>query len=60
MKQKYIQPQISIVEFQLVSMLAASTDRIPVGGSGTKPSAAKDRYYMEEEAEETFTWGDIW
>ena len=39
MKQNYIQPQLRVMELHLEAMLAASTDRIPVGGSEIKPSA---------------------
>ncbi len=39
MKQNYIHPQLRVMELHLESMLAASTDRIPVGGNEIKPSA---------------------
>ena len=42
MKHKYIRPQIHVMEIHLESMLAASTDRIPVGDE-VKPSAT-NRY----------------
>ena len=51
MKQNYIKPEIIVEEIAVESMLAASTDRIPVGGSEIKPSAANER---------RGTWGDLW
>ena len=38
MKHKYVQPQTHVMELHLESMLAVSTDRIPVGDE-VKPSA---------------------
>ena len=43
MKKEYIKPSILVTEIEPLSMLAASTDRIPVGGFETKPSAAPER-----------------
>ncbi len=51
MKQNYIKPEMTVEEIAVESMLAASTDRIPVGGSEIKPSAAHER---------RGEWGDRW
>ena len=51
MKQNYIKPEVTVEEIAVESMLAASTDRIPVGGSEIKPSAANGR---------RGEWGDLW
>ena len=50
MKQNYIKPEMTVEEIAVESMLAASTDRIPVG-DGTKPPAANGR---------RGEWGDLW
>ena len=39
MKREYIKPLTRTMGLHLESMLAASTDRIPVGGNEVKPSA---------------------
>ena len=51
MKQNYIKPEVTVEEIAVESMLAASTDRIPVGGSEIKPSATNGR---------RGEWGDLW
>ena len=51
MKKEYIKPSILVTEIEPLSMLAASTDRIPVGGSEIKPSASPER--RDE-------WGNLW
>ena len=51
MKQNYIKPEMTVEEIAVESMLAASTDRIPVGGSEIKPSATNGR---------RGEWGDRW
>ena len=51
MKQNYIKPEMTVEEIAVESMLAASTDRIPVGGSEIKPSAVRGR---------RGEWGDLW
>ena len=43
MKQNYIKPEVTVEEIAVESMLAASTDRIPVGGNEVKPSAVRGR-----------------
>ena len=50
MKQNYIKPEMTVEEIAVESMLAASTDRIPVG-DGTKPPAANER---------RGEWGNRW
>ena len=49
-KKIYVKPEVIVEEIAVESMLAASTDRIPVG-SEIKPSAANER---------RGTWGDLW
>ena len=51
MKKEYIKPSILVTEIEPLRMLAASTDRIPVGGSEIKPSAAP---------EQRGEWGNLW
>ncbi len=51
MKQNYIKPEMTVEEIAVESMLAASTDRIPVGGNEIKPSAAHER---------RGDWGNLW
>ena len=50
MKQNYIKPEVTVEEIAVESMLAASTDRIPVGDSPRPPAANGRRG----------TWGDLW
>ena len=50
MKQNYIKPEMTVEEITVETMLAMSTDRIPVG-DGTKPPAANGR---------RGEWGDLW
>ena len=50
MKKIYLPPKSTVVTVESMSMIAASTDRIPVG-DGTKPSAAPER---------RDTWGNLW
>ena len=50
MKQNYIKPEVTVEELAAESMLATSTDRIPVGDE-VKPSAANDRRGK---------WGNLW
>ena len=50
MKQNYIKPEMTVEEIAVESMLAASTDRIPVG-DGTKPPAANGYHG---------SWDDLW
>ena len=49
-KKIYVKPEVIVEELAVETMLAASTDRIPVG-DGTKPPAANGR---------RGTWGDLW
>ena len=51
MKQNYIKPEMTVEEIAVESMLAASTDRTPVGGSGIKPSASNGYHG---------SWDDLW
>ena len=50
-KKIYVKPEVIVEELAVETMLAASTDRIPVGGSEIKPSATNDR---------RGTWGNLW
>lgn len=50
MKQHYVKPEVTVEELAAESMLATSTDRIPVGDE-VKPSAANDR---------RGNWGNLW
>lgn len=50
MKQHYVKPEVTVEELAAESMLATSTDRIPVGDE-MKPSAANDRRGK---------WGNLW
>ena len=50
-KKIYIKPEVTVEEIAVESMLAASTDRIPVGGSEIKPSAVRGR---------RGEWGNLW
>ena len=51
MKKIYLPPKSTVVTVESMSMIAASTDRIPVGGSEIKPSAAPER---------RGEWGNLW
>ena len=50
MRHPYIKPTTEEIEITVETMLAMSTDRIPVG-DGTKPPAVRGR---------RGTWGDLW
>ena len=50
MTQHYVKPEVTVEELTAESMLAMSTDRIPVGDE-VKPSAANDR---------RGEWGNLW
>lgn len=50
MKKEYIRPISMEIEIATGTMLALSTDRIPVG-DGVKPSATKER---------RGEWGNLW
>ena len=50
MKQHYVKPEVTVEELAAESMLATSTDRIPVGDQ-MKPSAANVR---------RGEWGNLW
>ena len=49
-KKIYIKPEVIVEELAVETMLAASTDRIPVGNE-IKPSAVRGR---------RGTWGNLW
>ena len=42
MKKEYFKPCLEVVDIETEIVLAVSTDRIPVGGSGIKPSASPE------------------
>ena len=50
MKREYINPQVAEITLETTTMLAASSDRIPVG-NGSKPPAA---------SEHRGEWGNLW
>ena len=50
MKREYLNPQVTEIALETTTMLAASSDRIPVG-NGSKPPAAPEHRDV---------WGDLW
>ena len=50
MKKEYIKPAINIEEVTVVSMLAASSDTVPVDPNPAEPAAKERRS----------SWGSLW
>ena len=50
MKKIYLPPKSTVVTVESMSMIAASTDRIPVGDGTTPPAAPAQRG----------EWGNLW